>query len=283
MVAVEDILTDTLAVTIAEWLEPTFGHMFFNLHTMSVPNSIKPVPVRWVNEVQIDEVVFNADGGDGFMDGGGTTSWCQEEGKRRLHEALQRLELSEEHVSRPAIDRMNAHELAHEKRRVKQELKRYDADFRQCFSRLPSHQEKEPMRPLYVYYRRLKTLIAQAEQGRHGRHGGGDDGARGGARDSVVTMPDLEETPRAGGARGNSVEEQIAAAEARLESLASEKSAVRAKLQAFQEKFVRENNRKIRFHKDILPIEREYRAYKTLKEEIMKVESSLRDLRQDDN
>merc|ERR1712136_373787 len=116
-------------------------------------------------------------------------------------------------------------------RRVKQELKRYDADFRRQFSRLPSHGEKEPMRPLYVYYRRLKGMITQAEQ--------------------------------------------ITGLEARLESLQNEKGHVRQTLQAFQERFVSENNRKIRFHKDILPIEREYRMYKNLKEEIAKVESQL--------
>jgi len=67
--------------------------------------------------------------------------------------------------------------------------------------------------------------------------------------------------------------------EARIETLQNEKSVVRAKLQAFQEKFVTENNRKIRFHKDILPIEREYRLYKNLKEEIMKAVDELKKLK----
>lgn len=75
------------------------------------------------------------------------------------------------------------------------------------------------------------------------------------------------------------MEEQIAALEARIDSLQGDKGVVRAKLQAFQEKFVSENNRKIRFHKDILPIEREYRMYKNLKEEIMRAEAQLRDLK----
>eukprot|EP00971_Amphidinium_carterae_P041490 814724-Amphidinium_carterae.1 len=40
--------------------------------------------------------------------------------------------------------------------------------------------------------------------------------------------------------------------EARMDSLQTEKSVVRSKLQAFQERFVTEYDRKIRFHKDAL-------------------------------
>merc|ERR1719436_2218066 len=144
------------------------------------------------------------------------------------------------------------------------------------------------MRPLYVYYRRLKTMIAQAEQNRGVRRGsiGSDDeglGLRPGPRQSLATIPDLDDTPRQGrdGRVPSNVEDQITALEARIDSLQGEKSVVRAKLQAFQEKFVSENNRKIRFHKDILPIEREYRMYKNLKEEILKAEAQLREIRTD--
>lgn len=185
------------------------------------------------------------------------------------------------------LNKMGKHELGGEKRRVKQELKRYDAEFRKQFMRLPTHTEKEPMRPLYVYYRRLKNMITQAESrpGKRSATQGSDDeggpGLRLGPRGN-----DLDETPRQPGGRGGSAkshperrQDQIASMEQRIESLQTEKGNVRAKLQAFQEKFVTENNRKIRFHKDILPIEREYRTYKNLKEEIMRVESNLRDLR----
>merc|ERR1712147_354552 len=107
-----------------------------------------------------------------------------DDGKQRLREALARLELPEETLAHVNHDRMGRHDLAAEKRRVKQELKRYDVDFRKQFSRLPTHTEKEPMRPLYVYYRRLKTEIARqrggfedaSKHGRSSRSGGrGDD------------------------------------------------------------------------------------------------------------
>mmetsp|Transcript_105889 Transcript_105889/g.299319 ORF Transcript_105889/g.299319 Transcript_105889/m.299319 type:complete len:290 (-) Transcript_105889:186-1055(-) len=288
MVVVEDLLSDSLGACIDSWFGPSFSHPFLELQTLSVLDTVKPIPKRWVDdvEVQIDEGF--AEEGD-LLGEGPITSWTPDEGKHRLRDALARLDLSEDHVSHPNLGKMSKHELAAEKRRVKQELKRYDAEFRKQFTRLPTHTEKEPMRPLYVYYRRLKTMITQAEQNKSGRGRSGipsdDEGAlalRLGPRESLATVPDNEETPRQGGGRrASNVEDQISALEARIESLQAEKGAVRVKLQAFQEKFVTENNRKIRFHKDILPIEREYRMYKNLKEEIMKAENQLRDLRED--
>merc|ERR1711879_547375 len=122
----------------------------------------------------------------------------------------------------------------------------------------------------------------QCEQAKR-RNSQSDDEASGqiGAprRDSLATIPDIDETPR-NGRSANNVEDQREALEARIESLQSEKGVVRTKLQAFQEKFVSENNRKIRFHKDILPIEKEYRIYKNLKEEIQKAEAQLRNIKE---
>uniref|UniRef100_A0A7S4V045 FAM13A-like domain-containing protein n=1 Tax=Alexandrium monilatum TaxID=311494 RepID=A0A7S4V045_9DINO len=265
MVLVEDLLTDSLSACVGSWFETPFTHPFLELKTVSVADAVRPIPKRWVDDIEIDEG-FGAEEGD-LLGEGPVRSWSMDEGKQRLRDSLARLNLPEDRVSHANLPKMNRHELASEKRRVKQELKRYDADFRKQFSRLPTHSEKEPMRPLYVYYRRLKTMIAQAETSKLG------------PRESVTTGPD-EETPRQGGRRPN-VEDQIAALEARIDSLQTEKGSVRVKLQAFQEKFVSENNRKIRFHKDILPIEREYRMYKNLKEEIQKAETQLRDLRED--
>jgi len=67
--------------------------------------------------------------------------------------------------------------------------------------------------------------------------------------------------------------------EKRLAALQTDKTNVRVKLQKYQEKFAQEHDRKIRFHKDIAPIERDYRMYKQVKEEIAKLESQLSDAR----
>lgn len=276
MATVEDIMTDCLSATIRDWFEPSLSHPFLNIDILSVPETTKAIPKRWVEDIQIEDggfLGFEGDDGDIVAMGGAPTRWSSEEGKQRLRDAFERLGLPEDAAAHTNLEKMDRHELANEKRRVKQELKRYDADFRRQFSRLPTHSEKESMRPLYVYYRRLKTLITQAEQNKLGR------GRDGGPRESLQTIPDGEEAPQMSMVGKHGVEEQVSALEMRIESLQSEKSSVRGKLQAFQERFVVENNRKIRFHKDILPIEREYRMYKNLKEEIMKAESQLRELK----
>lgn len=241
--AVEDILTETLSATIREWFEPKFYHPFLNVNIVSVPNATKTIPHRWVEDVQIDDLFIRGDEFDPFAAGGTNSTLNLQDGKQRLKMALQRLDLSEETVCHTNLDRMKRHEFAIEKRRVKQELKRYDAEFRKQFGRLPTHTEKEPMRPLYVYYRRLKTCITQVEQNKLGRgsrstSGRGDD-LRFEPRESMTTIPDLDEGPQVRDSQNKAaVEDQISALEVRIENLQCEKAAVRAKLQTFQEKFV---------------------------------------------
>ena len=52
-------------------------------------------------------------------------------------------------------------DLQREKKKVKTELKVYDQSFMSRFKRLPNRVEKEPMRNLYMYYKRLKQCIAK--------------------------------------------------------------------------------------------------------------------------
>lgn len=51
--------------------------------------------------------------------------------------------------------------MSNEKKRVKNELKVYDQAFQSKFNRIPSRSEKEPMRNLYMYYKRLKQAIVK--------------------------------------------------------------------------------------------------------------------------
>jgi hypothetical protein len=52
-------------------------------------------------------------------------------------------------------------ELNKEKKAVKNELKVYDMEFVKRFGKPPSRVEKEPMRNLYMYYKRLKQYITR--------------------------------------------------------------------------------------------------------------------------
>mmetsp|Transcript_40359 Transcript_40359/g.35833 ORF Transcript_40359/g.35833 Transcript_40359/m.35833 type:complete len:85 (+) Transcript_40359:555-809(+) len=70
--------------------------------------------------------------------------------------------------------------LSREKKFVKDELKNYDTEFKKLFNREPSRDEKEPMRPLYVYYKRLKQYLSKVE-----KEGGGSGKA--GSKESTTT------------------------------------------------------------------------------------------------
>mmetsp|Transcript_129754 Transcript_129754/g.307845 ORF Transcript_129754/g.307845 Transcript_129754/m.307845 type:complete len:244 (+) Transcript_129754:1-732(+) len=237
-----------------------------NIDATVVPDSVKPIPPQWVNDVELDE--FGAEMGD-VIGEGPILSWSPEERKQRFLAALRRLDLSEEALASKRISAMGKSELGHEKKRVKAELKRYDTDWKKQFKVLPNHSQKEVMRPLYLYYRKLKNQLASADSGGRDQESDDDMMSRGGPDSARSTKKSSREK----------AEQQIAQLEARANTLQQEKGAIRTKLKEFQENFVLQHHRKIRFHKDILPIEKEYRMYKTIKEDLQKVEAQLRNLR----
>ena len=51
---------------------------------------------------------------------------------------------------------MTLDKLISDKKKVKNELRCYDNDFYELFHSQPNHDQKEPFRPLYVYYKKLK-------------------------------------------------------------------------------------------------------------------------------
>ncbi|CAK9109672.1 unnamed protein product [Durusdinium trenchii] len=206
-----------------------------NIDVSVVPDSVKPIPPQWVNDVELDE--FGAEMGD-VIGEGWPFVWPPQERKQRYLSALRRLELAEER-----------------------------------FKVLPNHSQKEVMRPLYLYYRRLKNQLASADSGGAREQDSDDDLlARRCFLFTCVLFTWLRRSSR------EKAEQQIGQLEARANSLQQEKGAIRAKLKEFQENFVLQHHRKIRFHKDILPIEKEYRLYKNIKEELQKAGQTLRRL-----
>jgi hypothetical protein len=87
-------------------------------------------------------------------------------GKKFLDDAKERLMIGNDPKNQmyrgQPLQSMTLDELSKVKRSVKSELKRYDQAFVQVFFRQPGKQEKEPLRPLYMYYKKLKTLITTA-------------------------------------------------------------------------------------------------------------------------
>jgi len=93
--------------------------------------------------------------------------WMSTESVRRLKESMQKLGLDNDMLRlknelESYLDKLTLDELVNEKQRVKSELKIYDKDFTTLFNRPPNRNEKEPFRPLYAYYKKLKEHIDKA-------------------------------------------------------------------------------------------------------------------------
>lgn len=92
----------------------------------------------------------------------------EKEAPKRLKEAFRKLGLEETLMrsNRKAqleqyIEGLTVDGLANQKKKVKNELKNYDNDFNNNFKKMPNHEEKEPLRPLYVYYKKLKEALTR--------------------------------------------------------------------------------------------------------------------------
>ncbi len=60
-----------------------------------------------------------------------------------------------------------------------------------------------------------------------------------------------------------------------LDDLKKTRADLRDKLHTYQVNFTKNNNRRIKYHKDIVPVENEYKRYKEIKQEISRLESLL--------
>jgi hypothetical protein len=85
--------------------------------------------------------------------------WLAKEGRKRLEEAMKRLNLDESRIRSKNLVNLGLDYLISEKAKVKNELKKYDTEFSDLFNRMPNKYEKEVLRPIYMYYKNLKTSI----------------------------------------------------------------------------------------------------------------------------
>lgn len=166
--------------------------------------------------------------------------WVQAEGPRKLQESLMRLRMDQASTQGRELAGKALEDLLQEKRKVKRELKSYDQGFSAQFGRAPSREEKEPMRPLYMFYKKLKQAISRKQQERQ------------------AAGPSAAST----------------SVEASLTQLTRERNSLRERLHRYQHEFYLQNHRRIRYHRDIAPVEGEYRRYKEVKAEIARLESS---------
>ena len=83
--------------------------------------------------------------------------------KSRYSQACGKLGLDSQKVQGRHLTNYSFEDLSNEKKRVKNELKLYDQEFIKRFGRPPSRVEKEPMRNLYMYYKRLKQYLSRRQ------------------------------------------------------------------------------------------------------------------------
>ena len=108
------------------------------------------------------------------------SAWLMVEAKIKYQGACGKLGLDAQKIQGKHLSSFSTEDLMREKKKVKNELKVYDQSFQHKFKRAPSRAEKEPMRNLYMYYKRLKQCISRKQS--QARNGGGsaDSGSQGG-------------------------------------------------------------------------------------------------------
>ena len=242
--------------------------------------------------------------------------WTNIEGPKRLQESMRKLKLTKESVKRKDFSTYTEEEITQEKKNVKNELKYYDSAFITIFARPPARADKEPMRPLYMYYQNLRKAISKKAYAKGGvpskrtstseargssvgsyiSNEGGSVNARVPSANLLETaddeksiskqkIPFSEEEAKEGPPEelmkklGLETESDL---KKQIHDYMKERKHLRRVLDTFQKDFLRTYNRKLRFTKDIAPVAAEFKRYKELKKEIAKLESILNNLKKKD-
>jgi hypothetical protein len=262
---IEEMLSKGLSDAVGTLFTDSVPLPFANVKLTSVGQDVQPVPFKWAIEVPIEDAgIFfeaNEDNEEAHFtaaEGSPTDhEWSGiaffEGALNRLglgHSLLARLVESDEEITRKYGS--SVADLTKAKKVVKNELKDYDNLFKAQNGREPSRADKEPMRLLYTLYRKIRDIMVRVEAA-----------AIATGRSPKITADKLKANL------------EKAAMEEKLEALLAEKQQLRTVLHEYQTKFVQEQGRRIKYHRDIVAIDREYRQYKQVKEEIAKLESQL--------
>jgi len=165
--------------------------------------------------------------------------WLHHNAPIYLKQSLVKLGLELENIEKMNLSNLSADELGERKKKTKNELKYYDTNFENSYGRFPNREEKEPMRPLYIYYKLLKQALDKTGQS------------------NVNPLEKLKED---------------------LADLKAQRNELRTKLENYQNDFIRRNNRRIRYRGDIVEVEADYNLYKRLKEDITALETKIASL-----
>ena len=189
-------------------------------------------------------------------------TWVINEGPKFFQESLRRLKIDLNKLTRKEMEKMSFEKLNSEKKKIKVELKNYDLTFKGTFKRFPLKNEKEPMRPLYIYYKTIKELLMKYTQG---------------LRKMDEENSKVEKKENISVASNSTAANSLKSSEMvkKLADLKKKRDDLRLKFQKYHSEFWKNNNRKIKYAQDIAPIEQDYKIYKSLKDEIAKLEGML--------
>lgn len=234
-----------------------------------------------------------------LLKGCNVEEWLKVNSPKLLEESLKRLNLDISIIENRNLDLLGYNDLQEEKKRVKNELKRYDTSFNNEYKRFPDRKEKEPMRPLYLYYKRLKQAIGRApkQDANYDRlnENAKDQKMKVEIMNSGNTMnnsgslvektaisnisnsnPNQSNTQKSNGNGSNNLT-NLEDMKTELERLKKVRGDLRVKLENYQDEFMRNHNRKIRYRQDIIPVESDYNLYKSLKIKIKELEDKIQD------
>jgi hypothetical protein len=263
---IEDMLNKGLSDCVASLFSESVPIPFSHVEIHSVSQETHPIPAKWPTEVGIEDEAVFFEAREEVENRLSTEASCsdsdslQEEwdGVRFFHASVEKLGLNmarlaklvESETEIASMYGSSQVDLSRAKKIVKNELKEYDNSFKNSMGHEPSRADKEPMRQLYTLYRKIREMIVHLE-----------------ALTSVPAPSPQAVMPR--------VDRERTSMEDRLEALYAEKQQLRTVLNDFQNKFMQEQGRRIKYHRDIVSIDREYRQYKQVKEEISKLENQL--------
>lgn len=109
----------------------------------------------------------------------------------------------------------------------------------------PEKADKEPIRHLYQRYHDLKKAI-EAKEAAGGDGGPGDVSSVGSIASAGASVGDI-------------------VSPSTLKGLKREKRRLQVRLRDYEDKFMAEHGRKVKYHRDIAPVAAEYRRYKEIK------------------
>jgi len=191
--------------------------------------------------------------------------WVMNEGPKLYQESIRRLKIDINKLNRKEMEKMSYEKLNQEKKKIKLELKNYDLSFMATFKRFPLKNEKEPMRPLYIYYKTVKEILLKLTQGLKKME---DENVRAEKKEINTNISTSTNNSSSNLTKMNEMMKK-------LTDLRKKRDDLRTKFQKYHSEFWKNNNRKIKYAQDIAPIEQDYKIYKSLKEEIAKLEGLI--------